>query len=75
MSMKGQKDLRFHQKGLHLRFKDEQKSYGFGTTWRWVLNDKIFIFRLACKKKFDKNTFSRQQKKYFWYLHVVTLMK
>ncbi len=23
---------------------DERRSYGFGTTWGWVINDRIFIF-------------------------------
>ncbi len=25
-------------------FQDERRSYGFGTTWVWVINDRIFIF-------------------------------
>ncbi|XDV31340.1 hypothetical protein PO909_034049 [Leuciscus waleckii] len=32
LSMEGQKDLRFHQKGLQLCSEDERKSYGVGTT-------------------------------------------
>jgi len=32
-----------HQKDLNLCSEDEQKSYGFGTTWGWVLNDRILI--------------------------------
>ncbi len=43
LSIKGQKALRFHQKYLHLCSKDYW-SYWFGTTWRWVINDRIFIF-------------------------------
>ncbi len=31
------------KKNLNLCFEDERRSYGFGTTWRWV-NDRIFIF-------------------------------
>ncbi len=44
LSMQGQKALRFHQKHLNLCSKDEWGSYGFGTTWGWVINDSIFIF-------------------------------
>ncbi len=44
LSMQGQKALGFHQKHLNLCSKDEHKSYGFGTTWGWVINDRIFIF-------------------------------
>ncbi len=36
--------LRFHQKYLNLCSKDERRSYGFGMTWGWVINDRIFIF-------------------------------
>ncbi len=32
-----------HQKYLHLCSEDEGRSYGFGTTWGWVINDIIFI--------------------------------
>ncbi len=39
----GQRDLRFYQKYLNLCSEDERKSYGFGTTWGWVINDRIFI--------------------------------
>jgi len=28
--------LRFNQKYLNLCSEDEQRSYGVGTTWRWV---------------------------------------
>ncbi len=44
LSMQGQKALRFHQKYLNLCSEDEQRSYGFGMTWGWVINDRIFIF-------------------------------
>ncbi len=44
LSMEGQKALRFHQKYLNLCSEDEQRSYGFGTTWEWVINNRIFIF-------------------------------
>jgi len=40
----GQKALGFHQKDLHLCSEDEWKSWGFGTTWGWVNDDRIFIF-------------------------------
>ncbi len=43
LSMQGQRALRFHQKYLNLCSEDEQRSYGFGTTWGWVINDRIFI--------------------------------
>ncbi len=44
LSMEDQRTLRFHQKYLHLCSEDERRSYGFGTTWAWVINDRIFIF-------------------------------
>ncbi len=44
LSMEGQRALRFHQKYLNLCSEDKRKSYGFGTTWGWVINDRIFIF-------------------------------
>ncbi len=43
----GQKALRFHQKHLNLCSEDERRSYGFGTTWGRVINDRIFIFGWA----------------------------
>ncbi len=36
--------LGFHQKYPNLCSEDEQRSYGFRTTWGWVFNDTIFIF-------------------------------
>ncbi len=44
LSMQGQKALGFHKKYINLHTEDEQGSYGFGTTWGWVINDKIVIF-------------------------------
>ncbi len=44
LPMQGQRALGFHQKYLNLCSKDEQRSYGFGTTWGWVINDRICIF-------------------------------
>ncbi len=44
LSMEGQRALRFHQKYLNLCSEDERRSYAFGTTWGWVINDRIFIF-------------------------------
>ncbi len=41
LSMQGQKVLRFHQKYLNLCFEDERRSYVFGTTWGWVINDNF----------------------------------
>ncbi len=40
LSMYGQK-LSIHQKYLNLCSKDEQRSYRFGTTWGWAINDRI----------------------------------
>ncbi len=31
-------------KNLNLCSEDEQRSYGFGMTWGWVIKDRIFIF-------------------------------
>ncbi len=44
LPMESQKALGYHQKYLHLCFEDERRSYMFGTTWEWVINDRIFIF-------------------------------
>ncbi len=44
LSMQDQKALGFHQKYLNLCYEDERRSYGFGMTWGWVINDRIFIF-------------------------------
>ncbi len=38
-----QKALGFHQKYLNLCSEDGRRSYGFWTTWGWVINDRIFI--------------------------------
>ncbi len=35
--------LWFHQKHLHLCSEDERRSWGFGTTWGWIINDRIFV--------------------------------
>ncbi len=43
LSMEGLIALRFHQKYLNLCSEDERRSYEFGTTWGWVINDRIFI--------------------------------
>ncbi len=43
LSMEAQIALRFHKKYLNLCFEDEQRFYGFGTTWGWVIDDIIFI--------------------------------
>ncbi len=42
--LQGQRALRILQKYLTLCSEDERRSYGFGTTWGWVINDRIFIF-------------------------------
>ncbi len=44
LSMEGQKTLGFYQKYLNLCSEGERRSYGFGTTWGWVINDWVFIF-------------------------------
>ncbi len=36
------KALGFHQK--YLNSEDKRRFYGLGTTWRWVTDDRIFIF-------------------------------
>ncbi len=36
--------LWIHQKYFIWVQVDERKSYGFGTTWRWVIYERIFIF-------------------------------
>ncbi len=43
LSMQGQRALWFHQKYLNLCSEDERRSYGFGTTWGWVIKDRIVI--------------------------------
>ncbi len=47
VSMEGQKALGFHQIFLNLCSEDEWRSYGFGTIWDWVINDRKLIFRLT----------------------------
>ncbi len=42
MVIEGQKALGFHKKYLNLCSELEQRSYGFGTTWGWVINDRLF---------------------------------
>ncbi len=44
LSMEGQKALGFYHKYPHLCSEDDWRSYGFGTTWGWVINDRTFIF-------------------------------
>ncbi len=41
---KDQKALGLNPKHLNLCSEDEWRSYGFGTTWGWVINDRMFIF-------------------------------
>ncbi len=51
LSMKGQRALGLHQKYLNLCSEDEQRSYGFGMTWGWVINYIIFILgKLSLRK-------------------------
>ncbi len=42
--MQGQKVLISHKKYLDLYSEDEQRSYGFGTTWGWVINDSFHFW-------------------------------
>ncbi len=42
--MEGQKALGFHQTYPNLCSEDEWKSYRFGKTWRWVVDDNVLIF-------------------------------
>jgi len=44
LPMCGSDTLGFHQKYLNLCSEDERRSYGCGTTWGWVINDRNFIF-------------------------------
>ncbi len=44
LSMHGQRALGCHQQYLNLCHEDIRRSYGFGTTWRWVFNHIIYIF-------------------------------
>ncbi len=77
LSMQGQKALGFHQRYLNLCSQDERRSYEFGTTWGWVINDRIFktgIYRsvFECFKQNSKyiavnvlllNPFTEKKKK------------
>ncbi len=47
LSMESLRALKFKQKHLNLCSDDERRSYGFGTTSRWVITDIIFIFLLT----------------------------
>ncbi len=44
LSMEDQKALGCHQKYLNLCSEDEWKSYLFGMTWWWVINNQNFHF-------------------------------
>ncbi len=44
ISWGGSESSRNYQTYLHLCSEDEQMSYGFGTTWGWIINESIFIF-------------------------------
>ncbi len=56
LSMQGQKALEFHQKYLNLCSEDEHRSYGFGTSWGWVIYDRIFIFGWTIPLMFSTET-------------------
>ncbi len=44
LSMEDQTALGFHQKYFVLSSEDEGRYYGFGTTWGWVIIDRIWFF-------------------------------
>ncbi len=44
LSMEGSESSQISSKYLNLCNVDEQRFYGFGTTWGWVINDRIDIF-------------------------------
>ncbi len=70
LSMQGQKALRFHQKYLNLCSEDERRSFGFRTTWRWVIHDRAFIFGWTIpliKKKYSLD--------HDWISFFITLMR
>ncbi len=58
LSTEGQKALGFHKKYLNLCSVDEQRSYGFGMTWGWVINDRIFIFGWTIPLRLEYAKFS-----------------
>ncbi len=64
LSMQGQKALGFHQKYLNLCSEDEQRSYGFGTTWGWVWQNFHFWvnypLRVVLFDKFTQKTYYEQ---------------
>ncbi len=49
--MQGQKALEFHKKRFNLCSEDDLRSYRFGMTWGWVINDRIFISLNAHRQK------------------------
>ncbi len=66
--MQGQKALGFHKKYLNLCSEDERRCYGFGTTWGWVINDRIVIFGWTIPLRFEWITWAH-------YLLLVGLMQ
>ncbi len=56
LSMQGQKALEFHKKYINLCSEDEHRSYGFGTSWGWVIYDRIFIFGWTIPLMFSTET-------------------
>ncbi len=54
-----QNALGFHQKYLHFCSEDEQRSYRFGTTWGWVINDIKTWHSTFQKIRFSRCTFVR----------------
>ncbi len=70
LSMEDQRALRFHQKHLNLCSEDERRSYGFGTTWGWVIHDIILILgwtnplRVKIPQKFHMALVATAEKKH-----------
>ncbi len=51
----GSECSRISSKNLNLCSEDERRSYRFGTTQRWVINDSIFIFGWTIPLSFVKS--------------------
>ncbi len=43
---------------------NERRSYGFGTTWRWVINNRIFIFEWTNPLRYPKITHSPRNEEF-----------
>ncbi len=49
---------------------DEWMSYGFGTTWGWVINDRIFIFGLTIPLNLGCTHFCNPSFKQNWLIYL-----